>query len=486
MSHTTTAEPGDTPSPAPGPRGPLDRFFDLTGRGTTVARELRGGVTTFFAMAYIILLNPIILGGAKDVTGATLSIPQLTTMTALSAAIATVVMGLVGNAPMALAAGLGINAVVAFQAAPVMTWPQAMGLVVIEGVIIVLLALTGVRELIMNAIPLALKHAIAAGIGAFIALVGLVDAGFVTSSATAPPLSLGVGGKLSTWPVAVFAFSLVLMIVLYVRRVPGSILLSIVAATVLAVVIHANASVPAKGPGSWGVVTPELPDRLFAMPDFGLFGRVDLFGGFGRAGFVTALVVLFTLVLSGFFDAMGTILGISDEAGLLDEKGRVPNLGRVLTVDGISAAFGGVTSSSANTVFVESAAGVGEGARTGLANLATGALFGVTLFLTPLAAVVPAQAAAPALVLVGALMMAQVAKLDWADLGIAIPAFLTVVFMPFTYSITNGIGAGVVSYALIRAAQGRARDVNWLLWVVAAVFLVYFGLNVVEQVLGVR
>ncbi|WP_067490471.1 NCS2 family permease [Actinomadura hibisca] len=486
MSHATTAEPQDTPPPPEGSAGPLDRFFDLTGRGTTVARELRGGVTTFFAMAYIILLNPIILGGAKDVTGATLSIPQLTTMTALSAAIATVVMGLVGNTPMALAAGLGINAVVAFQAAPVMTWPQAMGLVVIEGVIIVLLALTGVRELIMNAIPLALKHAIAVGIGAFIALVGLVDAGFITSSATSPPLALGVGGKLSTWPAVVFAFSLVLMMALYVRKVPGAILISIVAATALAIIIQTNASIPAQGKGSWGVVTPELPDSFFAMPDFGLFGQVDLFGGFGRAGFITALVVLFTLVLSGFFDAMGTILGISDEAGLVDEKGQVPGLGRILTVDGVSAAFGGVTSSSANTVFVESAAGVGEGARTGLANIATGALFTVTLFLTPLAAVVPAQAAAPALVLVGALMMAQVAKLDWDDLGIAIPAFLTVVFMPFTYSITNGIGAGLVSYALIQAALGRWRNVNWLLWIVAAIFVVYFGLNVVEEVLGVK
>ncbi|WP_309239409.1 NCS2 family permease [Actinomadura sp. J1-007] len=448
-----------------------------------MARELRGGVTTFFAMAYIILLNPIILGGAKDVTGAQLSIPQLTTMTALSAAVTTVIMGLVGNAPLALAAGLGINAVVAFQAAPEMTWPQAMGLVVIEGAIIVLLALTGVRERIMNAIPLALKHAIAVGIGAFIALVGLVDSGFVTSNAASPPLALGTGGHLETWPTVVFAFALLLMIVLYVRKVQGAILIGIVAATVLAVVIQANASVK---DGGWGVVTPDMPDKLFASPDFGLLGEVDLFGGFGRAGVVTALVVLFTLVLSGFFDAMGTILGVSDEAGLVDERGQVPRLGRVLSVDGVSAALGGVTSSSANTVFVESAAGVGEGARTGLANLATGALFAVTLFLTPLAQVVPAQAAAPALVVVGALMMAQVAKLDWDDIGITIPAFLTIVFMPFTYSITNGIGAGVVSYTLVQAALGRWRRTHWLLWVISAVFVVYFGLNVVEKIFGIK
>ncbi|HEU5030217.1 MAG TPA: NCS2 family permease [Spirillospora sp.] len=470
-------------SPPPGGRGPLDRLFDLSARRTTVARELRGGVTTFFAMAYIILLNPIILGGAKDVTGATLSIPQLTTMTALSAAITTVIMGLVGNAPLALAAGLGINAVVAFQAAPVMTWPQAMGLVVIEGVVIVLLALTGVRERIMNSIPLALKHAIAVGIGAFIALVGLYDSGFVTSSKTSPPLSLGTGGRLETWPTLVFGLTLLLMIVLYVRKVPGAILISIITGTVLAVVIQSYASVP---DGGWGVVTPDLPDKVFAAPDFGLFGKVDLFGGFGRAGVITALVVLFTLVLSGFFDAMGTILGISDEAGLTNERGEVPRLGRILSVDGLSAALGGVTSSSANTVFVESAAGVGEGARTGLANIATGALFALTLFLTPLAAVVPAQAAAPALVVVGALMMTQVAKVTWDDLEIAIPAFLTIVLMPFTYSITIGIGGGMVTYAIIKLARGKVREVSVWLWPVVVLFLLFFAIHPIETGLGVK
>ncbi|TDE22969.1 NCS2 family permease [Actinomadura sp. 6K520] len=481
MSDTNAAK--TDASPPAGGRGPLERLFELTARGTTVPRELRGGVTTFFAMAYIILLNPIILGGAKDITGATLSIPQLTTMTALSAAIATVLMGLVGNVPFALAAGLGINALVAFQAAPVMTWPQAMGLVVIEGAVIVVLALTGIRQRIMNSIPLALKHAIAVGIGLFLALVGLYDAGFVTSSATSPPLTLGTGGRLDTWPTLVFGLTLLLMIVLYVRRVPGAILISIIAGAIGAVLIEANADIKE---GGWGVVTPSVPESLFAMPDFGLFGQFDLFGGFARAGVITALVVLFTLVLSGFFDAMGTILGVSDEAGLLDEKGQVPKLGRILSVDGLSAAFGGVTSSSANTVFVESAAGVGEGARTGLANIATGALFAVTLFLTPLAATVPAQAAAPALVLVGALMMTQVAKVDWKDLDIVIPAFLTIVLMPFTFSITIGIGAGMVSYAFIKLARGRVREVSIWLWPVVALFLVFFLINPIEQWLGVR
>jgi AGZA family xanthine/uracil permease-like MFS transporter len=229
-----------------------------------------------------------------------------------------------------------------------------------------------------------------------------------------------------------------------------------------------------------------MPDKLFAAPDFGLFGEIDLFGGFGRAGVITALVVLFTLVLSGFFDAMGTILGVSDEAGLLDERGQVPRLGRILSVDGLSAAFGGLTSSSANTVFVESAAGVGEGARTGLANIATGALFAVTLFLTPLAATVPAQAAAPALVVVGALMMTQVAKVDWSDLELTIPAFLTIVLMPFTFSITIGIGGGMVAYALIKLAKGKVREVSVWLWPVVVLFLIFFAIHPIEEWLGVR
>ena len=457
----------------------LERRFALTERRTTVGREFRGGITTFVAMAYILLLNPIILGGATDVTGAQLSIPQLTAMTALSAAIATVLMGLVGNVPMAVASGLGINAVVAYQAAPQMTWPQAMGLVVLEGVIIVLLAVTGVRQMIMDSIPLALKYAITAGIGAFIALIGLVDAGFV-SSGEGTVLTLGQGGLLRGWPIVVFVFTLLLMFVLHARRVPGAILISIVAGTVLAVVINAVATVPE---GQWGLVTPHLPDQLLAMPDLSLFGQVDVFGGFGRAGVVTALVVLFTLVLSGFFDAMGTIVGLSEEAGTADEKGQVPGLGRILTVDGVSAALGGLTSSSANTVFVESAAGIGEGARTGLANVVTGGLFALTLFFTPLASVVPAQAAAPALVIVGAMMMAQVAKIDWSDPEMLVPAFVTIVMMPFTYSITTGIGAGVVAYTVVRTALGRRA--GWLLWVITAVFAVFFALDPLQRLFGI-
>ncbi|MFI7131223.1 NCS2 family permease [Nonomuraea sp. NPDC050153] len=458
----------------------LGRFFELTGRGTTVGREVRGGITTFVAMAYIILLNPIILAGAKDVTGARLSIAQLTTSTALAAAVSTLLMAFIGNAPFGLAARLGLNAVVAYQAAPHMTWAQAMGLVVLEGFVIIVLAVTGLRTLIMNAIPLPLKHAISVGIGLFIALIGLVDAGFVTRG-TGTPVQLGTTGHLTGWPVVVFCFGLLLMIALFVRRTPAAILISIVVTAALAVLVNSVATVP---PGSWGVVTPRVPERLIAAPDFGLVGAFDLFGGFARAGALTAAVVLFTLVLSGFFDAMGTIIGVSDEAGMVDERGQVPRLGRVLTVDGVAGMVGGSMSASANTVFVESAAGVGEGARTGLASVVTGALLGLTLLFTPLATVVPAAAAAPALVLVGALMMTQSRNVPWDDLDVAVPAFLTIAFMPFTYSITNGVGAGVIAYTLVKAARGRFSEIPWLLWIVSLIFLAFFAIDWLEELFG--
>ncbi|MFI7053979.1 NCS2 family permease [Streptosporangium canum] len=458
----------------------FDRFFELSARGSTVGQEVRGGLTTFMAMAYIILLNPIILGGAVDVTGAKLSIPQLTAATIIAAAVSTILMGLVGNAPFGVAAGLGLNAVVAYQAAPFMTWAQAMGLVVLEGLVIVVLAVSGVRRLIMNSIPLALKHAISVGIGMFITLIGLVDAGFVARG-TGTPVQLGRTGHLTGWPVALFCFGLLLVIVLFVRKTRGAILIGIVVTAVLAIVVNSVASID---PAAWGVVVPRLPEAVVALPDTGLIGQVDVFGGFARAGAVTATVVLFTLVLSGFFDAMGTIIGVSDEAGMVDAEGRVPRLGAILTVDGVAGAIGGFSSASANTVFVESAAGVGEGARTGLAALVTGGMFVLTLFFTPLATVVPAAAAAPALVLVGALMMTQARNVPWEDLTLAIPAFLTIVMMPFTYSITNGVGAGVISYTVIQAATGQARRIPWLLWVVTLVFAAYFAIEGIRALIG--
>ncbi|WP_432174832.1 NCS2 family permease [Streptomyces sp. Tue6028] len=475
----------DRPSAVPPAANSVDGFFKISARGSTFGREIRGGFATFFTMAYILVLNPIILGGAKDKFGHQLDAVQLTTATALVAAVMTVVMGLGGNLPLALAAGLGLNAVVAFQIAPLMSWDDAMGLIVLEGLLICVLVVTGLREAVMHAIPQPLKQAISVGIGLFIAFIGFVDAGFVTRipdvASTTVPVQLGGTGTLTGWPVLVFCLGVLLTIGLLARKVKGAILISIVTMTIVAIVINSTADIK-----SWGLTTPKLPDDVVASPDFGLLGHFSLFGAFGETGAITVVLLIFTLVLSDFFDTMGTVVGISAEAGLLDEEGKVPNLGRVLLIDGAAAVAGGAASASSSTSYIESAAGVGEGARTGFANLVTGGLFALALFLTPLLTIVPLQAAAPALVAVGFLMMTQVKHIDWDRYEIAIPAFLTIAVMPFTYSITNGIGAGFLAYVLIKTVLGKAKEVHWLLWASSALFLVYFAIDPIEQILGVK
>ncbi|MFE7790280.1 NCS2 family permease [Streptomyces sp. NPDC057460] len=467
-------------------RNAVDRYFAISDRGSTFGREIRGGFATFFTMAYILVLNPIILGSAEDKFGAHLSGPQLVTATALVAAVMTAIMGLGGNLPLAIAAGLGLNAVVAFQIAPLMSWPDAMGLIVIEGLLICVLVVTGLREAVMQAIPPALKQAISVGIGLFIAFIGFIDAGFATripGDTGSVPVQLGATGQLSGWPVLVFCLGVLLTVALLARKVKGAILISIVVMTAVAIVINEIADIV---PAAWGLTVPSVPDDIVAAPDFGLVGSFSLFGAFQQTGVLTIVLLVFTLILSDFFDTMGTVVGISNEAGLLDEEGKVPNLGRVLLIDGAAAVAGGAASASSNTSYIESAAGVGEGARTGFASLVTGALFAAALFLTPLATVVPAQAAAPALIAVGFLLMAQVRHIDWERYEIAIPAFLTIAVMPFTYSITNGIGAGFLAYVVIKTVLGKAREVHWLLWGTSALFAVYFAIDPIEQLLGVK
>ncbi|MFD0436946.1 NCS2 family permease [Streptomyces chartreusis] len=470
-------------APPPGGNG-VDRYFRISERGSTFAREIRGGFATFFTMAYILVLNPIILGSAKDKFGHQLDAVQLTTATALVAAVMTIIMGVGGNLPLALAAGLGLNAVVAFQIAPLMAWDDAMGLIVLEGLLICVLVVTGLREAVMHAIPQPLKQAISVGIGLFIAFIGFVDAGFVSripdAANTTVPVQLGGTGQLTGWPILVFCAGVLLTIALLARKVKGAILISIVTMTVVAMIINSIADVKA-----WGLTTPAWPDKLVDTPDFGLLGDFSLFGAFGETTAITVVLLIFTLVLSDFFDTMGTVVGVSAEAGLLDEEGKVPNLGRVLLIDGAAAAAGGAASASSATSYIESAAGVGEGARTGFSNLITGGLFALALFLTPLLTIVPLQAAAPALVAVGFLMMTQVKHIDWDKYEIAIPAFLTIAVMPFTYSITNGIGAGFVAFVLIKTVLGKAKEVHWLMWGTSALFLVYFAIDPIEQILGV-
>ncbi|MBZ3902870.1 MULTISPECIES: NCS2 family permease [Streptomyces] len=463
----------------------VDRFFKISARGSTFAREIRGGFATFFTMAYILVLNPIILGSAKDKYGHTLDGAELVTATALVAAVMTLIMGVGGNLPLALAAGLGLNAVVAFQIAPLMSWADAMGLVVLEGLLICVLVVTGLREAVMHAIPQPLKQAISVGIGLFIAFIGFVDAGFVSRipdiANTTVPVQLGATGSLSGWPILVFCLGVLLTIGLLARKVKGAILISILTMTVVAIVINSVADIK-----SWGLTTPKVPDDIVAAPEFGLIGDFSLFGSFGETTVITVVLLIFTLLLSDFFDTMGTVVGITAEAGLLDEEGKVPNLGRVLLIDGAAAVAGGAASSSSATSYIESAAGVGEGARTGFSNLVTGGLFAIALFLTPLLTIVPMQAAAPALVAVGFLMMTQVKNIDWDRYDIAIPAFLTIAVMPFTYSITNGIGAGFLAFVLIKTVLGKAKEIHWLLWGTSALFLVYFAINPVQQLFGVK
>ncbi|MFC8228769.1 NCS2 family permease [Streptomyces sp. NPDC057287] len=475
----TSAEDAGPGSRVPAGRSWLDRYFHISERGSTVAREVRGGVTTFMAMAYILLLNPLILGG-KDVDGQLLGQSGLITATALAAAATTLLMGFVGKVPLALAAGLSVSGVLASQVAPAMTWQQAMGMCVIYGVIICLLVVTGLREMIMNAIPLALKHGITIGIGLFIALIGLVKAGFVHQG-VATPLSLGPTGALTGWPVLIFAATLLLIFMLQARNIPGAILIGIVVGTVIAIVVNAVGDID---PKAWSSGPPELSGSAVSSPDFSLFGDVE-FGGWGDVGVLTVGMIVFTLVLAGFFDAMATIIGVGTEANLADDKGRMPGLSKALFIDGAGGAIGGVAGGSGQTVFVESATGVGEGARTGLASVVTGLFFAACLFFTPLTAIVPAEVAAAALVVIGAMMMQNARHVDWADRSVAVPVFLTVVLMPFTYTITTGVAAGVISYSAIKLAQGRAREVGVFMWVLTLVFFVYFALHPIESWLGV-
>ncbi len=475
----------------------MDKFFKITERGSTVGREVRGGVVTFFTMAYIVVLNPLILGFAQDAHGKFLggepppgNLAMIAAGTSLVAGVMTILMGVVANFPLALATGLGLNAFVAFTIASQTTWADAMGLIVLEGLVILILVLTGFREAVFHAVPGQLKVAISVGIGLFIALIGFVDAGFVRripdAANTTVPVQLGPSGNLQGWPVLVFVLGLGLLITLWVKHVKGAILISIVATTIIAIIVEAIGHFGpggAKNPTGWGLTVPKLPHSVFDTPDFGTLGEFNLFGSFASIGFVAAILLIFTLMLADFFDTMGTMTAIGAEAGLLDAEGVPPNTRRILVVDSLAAAAGGAGGVSSNTAYIESASGVGEGARTGLASVVTGVLFLFSIFLSPLVQVIPSEAAVPALVLVGFLMMQQVKGISWDDLEIAIPAFLTIVLMPFTYSITVGIGAGFIAYVLIKVVKGKGAVVHPLLWVISVLFLVYFAIHPLTAVL---
>jgi AGZA family xanthine/uracil permease-like MFS transporter len=428
--------------------------FGVRARGSTVGRELRGGLVTFVTMSYIVVLNPLILGsfnagdpGAKrDVLGAVLPVAQVAAVTALVAGVMTLLFGAIANYPFAIATGLGINTLVAVTIAPQVSWPEAMGLVVVDGLIIMLLAATGFRTAVFNAVPAELKAAIAVGIGLFISFIGLVDAGFVRripdAAHTTVPVMLGIGGSIASWPTVVFVVGLGLTAVLVARRVRAAILIGVLASTVLAIVIEAVAKVgPSNGTNhkGWNLGYPALPSRVVGLPDLSLVGDVS-FGAFARLPMLTASLLVFTLVLANFFDAMGTMTGLGQQAGLLRPDGQLPRVGRALLIEGFGAVAGGAASASSNTVYVESA-----------------------------------------LVVVGAFMVRQIRDIDFTDFSIALPAFLTIVVMPFTYSIANGIGAGFISYVLLRTATGPPWQVHPLMWVVALAFLGYFAVGPIQS-----
>ncbi|MEP9383086.1 NCS2 family permease [Nocardioides sp. KR10-350] len=444
----------------------MDRFFHIRERGSTVRTEVLAGVVTFATMAYILVVNPSILGSVPDSAGLTLPHDQLVTVTALVAGVMTIVMGLFADVPMALAAGLGVNAFVAYTlvAGRGLTWPDAMGVVVIEGLVMLLLVVAGLREAVMHAIPDALKRAISAGIGLFIALIGLVDGAIVEHPDGGTIVA--ISSSFTSWNTLVFVVGLVAIGILLVRRVPGALLIGIVLATVVGVVVNAVAD------GS-PVAGATVPHSVVASPDFGLVGDIG-FHVFDVLGAGAALGLIITVLMANFFDAMGTALAIGRRAELTDEHGELPQMRRVLLVESVGAVAGGAASASSNTIYVESTAGAAQGGRTGLANVTTGVLFLLAMFFAPIAGIIPSAATGPALVVVGAMMIGQVADIDWSDIGVAIPAFATVALMPFTYSIANGVGAGMILYVLIALGRGRWRDLHPLLVLVAAVFVWYF------------
>ncbi|ORA32686.1 NCS2 family permease [Mycobacterium aquaticum] len=468
----------------------LDRFFEISARGSSVSAEIRGGVVTFIAMAYIIVLNPVILSSAPDVAGNKLAFAQVSATTSLAAGVMTILFGVIARMPFAFAAGLGINSFLATTVVGSVTWPEAMGLVVINGLVIVLLAASGLRRLVFDAVPIQLKLAITAGIGLFILFIGLVDAGFVGSTGRpSPPVGLGTGGtgSINTVPTVVFVFTLLITGILVARRVRGGILIGLAAGTVVAIIVEAiwHLGSATEHPGGWGLSVPSLSGSPFALPDMSLVGAFSL-GSFSRIGALAAIMLVFTLVFANFFDAMGTMTGLSREAGLADAQGTFPRLRSALIVEGAGAVVGGASSASSNTVFIESGAGIEEGARTGLANLVTGALFLAAMFVSPLASIVPTEVAAAALVIVGAMMVSHLRHIDISEFSIALPVVLTVATMAFSYSIANGIGVGFVAWAVLRSAAGKAREISPLLWIVAAGFILYFARGWIESLIGMH
>jgi AGZA family xanthine/uracil permease-like MFS transporter len=445
------------------PSGGLEGFFRLREHGTDVRTEVLAGLTTFVVMSYIIAVNPAILAAAG------LDVRAVATSTCLVSGLLTLIMGLYTNRAFAMAPGLGLNAIVAFNLVGTMglTPAEAMGVVVAEGVLIFILVLAGVRKYVMDVVPTSLSRAIAVGIGFFILFIGLRNAGIITF---VPGQTSTVDGfltltPLNTWPIFVAMVGLLVTVVLMARRVPAAILIGILVATIVAFFVPGNVA--------------QLPAEPMAGPDFALVGQFN-FGFFAKLGILTAVLAVISFMLADFFDTMGTLIGVGSEAGYLEEKGELIDAQKPLLVDSLGAVAGGAFSASSATSYIESAAGVSAGGRTGLVSVVTGILFLLALPFVALVNAIPEVATAPALIVVGVLMVGVLsggeggAVIDFRNMEEALPVVLTMLVMPLTFSITNGIGAGFVSYVLIKLASGKGREVHPALYVVAALFLLYF------------
>ncbi|MGZ8514434.1 MAG: NCS2 family permease [Candidatus Limnocylindrales bacterium] len=440
----------------------LAAFFKFAERGTDLVTEARAGMTTFMVMAYIIFLNPSILSAAG------IDVPAAAAGTALVAGVMTFAMGIAANYPLALAAGLGINGVVAFTLVlgKGLTLPGAMGVIVLEGIVVTVLVVAGLREAIMNAVPLALKRSIGVGIGLFILFIGFVNGGFiVVPEGGVPPVAVVFPTTTANF---VFLLGLAITIALYVMKIRAALIISIFVTTVIAIVTGVQA----------------IPSNLTATPSFATIGQFDVTNVFSQLGLLTALLTIFAIMLTDFFDTMGTVTGVAAEAGLSRPDGSVPGIGRVLLVDSIAAIAGGASGISSNTTYIESAAGVAEGGKTGFASVVTGVLFLLAIFLSPIAGLIPSVATAPVLVLVGYLMFTLVKDIPVADAEDGIPALLTMILMPLTYDITVGIGAGFISWVLIKVVKGKLGEIHPLMWVVAIAFLVYFAKDWIQALIG--
>jgi adenine/guanine/hypoxanthine permease len=432
--------------------------FQLEQRGTTVARELRGGLATFLTMAYILVANPAILVSAGVPGEAAVA------ATALAAGLCSIAMGVGANFPLALAPGMGINALIAFQVAPAVgSWQTAMGLVVIDGLVVLCLALFGLREAVMHAIPADLRRAIGVGIGLLIAFIGAVNARLVVvpastavaiskdPTAVLPPVT---AGQLNAVEPLIALLGLLTMAYLLHRRVTGALVIGIGFATLLAILFD---------------LVPAPSGSPIQLPTFDTFFQANV-----RAALdFRFAALLLSLVMIDFFDTVGTVTGIAEASGLSDSRGRIPGLRRILAIDAMSASVGGAFGASSVTAYVESAAGVAEGARTGLHSVVVGGLFVVAAFAAPLVTLVPSAATAPALIVVGLLMVRQMTRIEFQVWSTAIPAFLIVLMIPLTYSISHGIGLGFIAYVLIKLADRRFSEIHPLMYAAAVAFAIH-------------